>query len=393
MGHGLVSAREAAGVLRASIAGSHKLNAVAAIRIPTAEGAFPEDILLRPPPVVVDANILRNDIRRACRTGRTVLITAANAGLIRLFCAEHVHDEVFEHSGDWTAKGKVTQEAFLHMWMTDYLPVIRVVSIGKEHQAWLDPAERSRIQDLDQPEPIGDPDDVPSAVLSLLLGAFFLSEDHKPLRAVYGDADLSRHTEWVRILKAAGDVGELSKSFTLAGNLAAMAGQGLLSGARKAAAATSPWFLAAVGLGTAWWLLSRPDSVKRQIASGAGSVLSSVATAAVGFQVIKAEFTAAAAKTPSWATLAASVAPAAVLGRACLHTLARSPQVNRSAAELRAELPYLGVAQGETKVRQVLRTGGAFSEVRRGRWQVGGVAPTLLSYLSRPSASLLPGGS
>ena len=38
---------------------------------------------------------------------------------------------------------------------------------------------------------------MPSAVLALLLGAFFLSEDGKPLRAVYGDADLSGHREWV----------------------------------------------------------------------------------------------------------------------------------------------------------------------------------------------------
>ncbi len=63
---------------------------------------------------MVDANVLRNDIRRACRTGqRIVLVTAANAGLLRLFCAEHVYREVIEHSGDWTATGPVTREDFL----------------------------------------------------------------------------------------------------------------------------------------------------------------------------------------------------------------------------------------------------------------------------------------
>ena len=48
------------------------------------------------------------------------------------------------------------------------------------------PAELARIRHLAQPGQ--DPDDVPSAVLALLLEAFFLSEDGRPLRAVYGDA-------------------------------------------------------------------------------------------------------------------------------------------------------------------------------------------------------------
>jgi hypothetical protein len=37
--------------------------------------------------------------------------------------------------------------------------------------------------------------------------------------------------------------------------------------------------------------------------------------------------------------------------------VARSTGCDRSAAELAAELPYLGVAKGEAKVRQVLRNG------------------------------------
>jgi hypothetical protein len=66
---------------------------------------------------------------------------------------------------------------------------------------------------------------------------------------------------------------------------------------------------------------------------------------------------------------------------ACLHTLARSPRCNLSAVELTKELPYLGIAQGEAKVRQVLRDAGLFTEVWRGRWQVGHAARALLRYL------------
>ena len=73
---------------------------------------------------------------------------------------------------------------------------------------------------------------MPSAVLALLLEAFFLSEDGKPLRAVYGDADLSGHREWVSILKAGGDAGQLGKTFTLAVNLTTLAANEVASGAR-----------------------------------------------------------------------------------------------------------------------------------------------------------------
>jgi hypothetical protein len=59
---------------------------------------------------------------------------------------------------------------------------------------------------------------------------------------------------------------------------------------------------------------------------------------------------------------------------------------DRSAAELAAELLYLGVAQGEAKVRQVLRSAGPFTQVWRGRWQAGHAAPALLRYLSIQAA-------
>ena len=366
------------------VADMHKANAVAPIRFPGSQGAFPGDILLRPPPVVVDANVLRNDILRACRTGqRTVLVTAANAGLLRLFCAEHVYREVIEHSGDWTVGGAVTRDAFLRRWLLEYLPLIRVVPIEEGHLSWLDPAELARIHHLAQPSQ--DPDDVPSAVLALLLEAFFLSEDGDPLRAVYGVVP-PRHREWVSILKAGGDAGELGKTFTLAVNLTALAGHGLASAARRVAAAASPWLLVAAGLGAAWWYIKRPACTRQRVASIAESVLNCALGAAIAYQEVQDQFTSAAPKNTSWASLAAALPPSAVLGRACLHTLARCPRGDRSAAELAAELPYLGVAQAEAKVRQVLRGSGPFTEVWRGRWQAGHVAPALLRYLNRPAA-------
>jgi predicted nucleic acid-binding protein len=379
--NGLASPEEAARLVRGVVADMHKYSAVTPIRLPGPQGAFPADILLRPPPVVLDANVLRNDIRHACRKGqRTVLVSAANAGFIRLFCAEHVYREVIEHSGDWTATGPVTRDAFLSRWLLEYLPLIRIVPIGDEQTGWLGQAELERVRHLARSDQ--DPDDVPSAVLSLLLGAFFLSEDGKPLRAVYGDADLVGHRDWVNVLKAGGDAGQLGKTITLAANLTALAAHGLASGARRIAAATSPWVLVAAAFVAAGWYLNRPASTRQQVNSAAKSVVTGVLGAALAYQEVQDRFTSAAPSTPDWASLAAELPPAAVLGRACLHTLARSPGCDRSAAELTRELPYLGIAQGEAKVRQLLRGAGPFTEVWRGRWQAGHAARVLLRYLS-----------
>ncbi len=380
MGEGLVQGEGFAGLLRGAVVSMHQASAVAPIRFPGLEGGFPGDILLRPPPVVVDANVLRNDILRACRTGRrTVLVSAANAGCIRLFCARHVYDEVVEHSGDWTAAGPVTRNAFLRAWLLEYLPLIRVVTVVDEHQGWLSPAERVRVSHL--AEPGQDRDDVPSAVLALLLGAFFLSEDRKPLRAVYGDADLTGHRDWVDKLKAGGDAGQLGKALTLTANLTVLAGQGLSAGARKVTAAAGPWALAAAGLGAAWWYLSRPADTRRQFTSAAVTVLVCAAEAAVTYQQVRDRFASYAPQAPGWQSLAADLPAAAVLGRGCLHTLARALGNDLSAAELTRELPCLAVAQGEAKVRQALRGGGPFTEVWRGRWQAGHPGPALQRYL------------
>jgi hypothetical protein len=71
--------------LWASLADKHIRSSTEPIRLPSPGGAFPRDFLLLPPPVVPDANRLRDDILYACRKDkRTVLVTAANVGLLRL---------------------------------------------------------------------------------------------------------------------------------------------------------------------------------------------------------------------------------------------------------------------------------------------------------------------
>jgi hypothetical protein len=53
--------------------------------------------------------------------------------------------------------------------------------------------------------------------LALVLGTFYLSNDSRALRAVYGlDADLREHAKWLEVLEAGGDAGELGRMFHVA---------------------------------------------------------------------------------------------------------------------------------------------------------------------------------
>lgn len=131
-------------------------------------------------------------------------------------------------------------------------------------------------------------------------------------------------------------------------------------------------------LGAAWWYLSRPAGTRQRVASFAGSFLNCVLGAAIAYEEVHTQFTQAAAVTPRWPSLAAELPPGAVLGRACLHTLARSAESDRSAAEL----PALGVAQGEARVRRMPREAGPFTEVWRGRWQAGQPGAALPQHAS-----------
>jgi len=367
--------------LRAALFDMHVRSSKEPIRLPALSGAFPADFLLRPPPVVADANRLRDDILYACgHRQRTVLVTAANSGLLRLFCAQHVVDEVVEHSASWTRGSGVSQTLFLRRWLLEYLPVIRAIPPDAALVGLLDPDEAARIGELS----VVDPDDVPSATLALLLEAFYLSNDTDALHAVYGrDAELSEHTKWLEVLKAGGDAGELGRMFQLAVNVVGLLGSGVTSAVRRLVTAVGPWSLVPLGLLAVLFFTRASGATKQRVKSAAASTGTFLLQMYAAHQEVLLRFQHVAPTVPSWGALAGTNPPESVLTRACLHTLARSPMSDRSAAELARQLPILGVAQGESRVRQTLRTQTCFSEVWRGRWQVGEVAPLLAAYLDQ----------
>jgi hypothetical protein len=246
VGNGFDTPEDIALLVRGVVADMQKDSAVAPIPFPGPQGAFPEDILLRPPPVVVDANILRNDIRR-------LPDGAADRPGHRRECRPYppVLRPARPRRGD-RAQRRVDRDRAGHPRrlppLVDYLPLIRLVPIGDEHMVWLGPAELARVRHL--AHLAQDRDDVPSAVLALLLGRFSCRGRQAPARGLrrrgpVRPSGMGEHPEGRRRRRPA------RQTLTLAANLTALAGQGMANGARRIAAATSPWILVAAGLGAA----------------------------------------------------------------------------------------------------------------------------------------------
>ena len=128
--------------LRRALSDIHSKNSANPIKFPSYTGVFPGTLLAEVPPVVVDANWLRNDIRYACLNNRrTTLVNVANEGLLRLFCSQHVIDEVAEHASEWTVGSEVSPDSFLRRWLMEYLPLLHVLQEIDVPQGVLTPNE------------------------------------------------------------------------------------------------------------------------------------------------------------------------------------------------------------------------------------------------------------
>lgn len=346
---------------------THRANSLKPIQLPNLAGVFPSsvsDVL----PVVVDANTLRNDILHSCkRDGElTTLVNAANSGLLRLFCAEHIIEEVYEHSQEWAASGGVPEEVFRSCWGDTYLPQLRVVT----HIPYelLSPEESRRMDELR----LVDEDDVPSATLSLLLEAFYLTEDKAAAKAVYGDSRSSDNLHaWLEALRAGSDMGLLGSMLNAALLAGVLSGGALWGLARGLAKSVSLPVVVTAAAGAGYVAYKMAPESKRRAAGAIGNMLRIMTGIYAERERVAELFNPAAPVTPSWTELATLEDVDSLLVRACLHTLARSKRSDQSAAQLAGQLPALPVAQSEGKVRGVLRSQVCFAQVARGRWQVG----------------------
>jgi len=349
----------------------HAKNAKLPIRHPDQYGAFPtwwgESLFGESLLVVPDANVLRNDIARACRHNqRTVLITAANAGILRLFCAEHVLKEVSGHAKDWADLTGVPPHTYVARWTDEYLPLIRTVNADGLPHGILSPTERERVASL------GDSKDVPSVVLSLALGAFFLTEDRRAWEAVYGtEADSEELHKWLPVLMDGGDAGELGKLVFITTALPTAGIIGLWDLCRRFSY-RSPWMVAGLAAGVFVLAIQTSRETYRRIGSGLTEAISVLSERLyMPYHEALERFRRRAPVVPSWDMLCSTNDRRAILARACVYRLARSYSGALSADELARALPALGIGQGTQLVRETLRNHGCFHQPYAGRWQVG----------------------
>jgi hypothetical protein len=145
-------------------------------------------------------------------------MTGANTGTFRLFCADHVVEEVREHSERWAFEMGIPYNAYVECWNQSLLPHLRLVDTSGLREL-LSPGEVERVDAL------RDRDDMPSAMLALALGAFYLTEDGPARLAVYGvDLEPEERRKWLEPLRCGGDAGELWKLILTATAVPTLAG-------------------------------------------------------------------------------------------------------------------------------------------------------------------------
>jgi len=362
--------REPSDAVREMLAITHRTHASAPLRLPSEHGVFPDAVTAQPLCAILDTNWLSFDINHACvRNQRTALVTAANQQLIRPFCAQHVADEIVEHVETWSVNaGRAVPVAdFLHRWYTEYLPVLRVVPDDGVPLEWLSPAERQRVRvAIDAGSR-----DVPSIKLVLAIRGLYVSKDGPAVAAVYGaGADLIDRDKWLDHLKAGGDAGELALMVRGAQTAAGITGMGAFKAAQSAYDTLGPLsLLLAGGVGYLLW-----DWIKQPERQGLRSALGDIFTFVMEMELQRSAqqevFDKALPRVPSWSSLAATNTPENVIGRAGLYTLARETTAHISAREL-TETLRTRVSCSEATVRRLLRATPCFTEVYRGRWQVG----------------------
>lgn len=215
---------------------------------------------------------------------------------------------------------------------------------------------------------------MPTATLTLLLGGYLLSGDHKVLRAVYGhDVDLAAYGDkkWLPALRAGGNASALRELQRDSEQTVALSGRLVFFAFQQLWTKISP--IAALLVGGAAVLLYRHASpaTRQHLVKAVNAFTDRYSEIAAQSMRETTVFNALTVAVPTWNQMAQTMSPEAVLTRACIYTLARDARGEHSARELADALDFLPVPHSEPKVRAVLRGSPAFHEWRRGRFQVG----------------------
>lgn len=249
-------------------------------------------VLERPPrPVIVDANRIRGELKRLARGSEaTAMVSLSQAGFLHLFAAQHVLDEVDEHLPEWADAIGTPLTDLERAWGMVLRPLITHVAFTSE---LLTPEEAARIEVLARPEPVGDPDDVPTAIAAMVLHAPLISGDAKPLRAVYGEEmDRDQHDAYVSALMAGGQVLAMSSwgySLTM---LTRIAGALTTGTVRKATSWLGPVPVVAATVAGLTWLWSSPKvkPLRTQSAAALGTSVEVMAEVLALYRKAEADY-------------------------------------------------------------------------------------------------------
>jgi predicted nucleic acid-binding protein len=247
---------------------AHSRNAAKPIVCPDENGVFPDAPIEGVPPIVVDANELFRDVAYAVRKARrTALISLANAGYVRLFCAAHVLAEVAEHAERVAARLKAPLAEFMACWTAEYLPLLRLAEIPGD---LLTDAETERIERLE----LLDADDVPSARLALILGAYYFTKDRDAREAVYGGTvDHDVHDDVLAVIRARGDEVALEPMATALTAIPVGIGYGAFKGVEWVWKRLSPWAVLVGAAGAVFAWRSASPQRRERLKASAGAFL------------------------------------------------------------------------------------------------------------------------
>ena len=213
---------------------------------------------------------------------------------------------------------------------------------------------------------------MPTATLAILLGAYLLSGDGAPLRAVYGpDIDLAEHNKWLSMLQNGGNAGVLRQMQTNNEETVAFAGRSAFTVLELLWTEVSPIAALLVGGAAVYGYRRMSPATRQRFADGITSLLKQHAEVADWCARETDAFLAAAAPIPTSEQMAEMLPFEAVLTRVCLYTVARTGRGDYSASQLAAVPGLLPMPHSETRIRTVLRSTSAFHQHARGRFQLG----------------------
>lgn len=303
---------------------------------------------------VVDADVMLANVFHQARHGVTPkLVSAARWGTLRLFAADHVYFEVYEHLPRVAADADASYTNVREIFERDHLPLIRFVTVDPD----LSPELRAH--------QVADPSDVPTGVLAELIA---------PAVLYSRDRHLKRHQlaapDWLEASQATLDAGESDRTTQSIALMMAIPPTGFIGLVRWLGTTlnVSPWAIGALLLAMAAKPLSDPQR-RRTLGSwvlATGRGIETVLSKAFEAQQSGIErVTAAAVPALASPSVTSSVA----------HVLAR-----REKALLAGQICEAidsDVRPSVQEVRSVLTMNPAFIRRQHSRWELGKLAGPL----------------